>query len=346
MRVGLVSPYDLSAPGGVQAQVLGLGERLRALGDDVQVIGPRLPPDVDGFDLGETVKVPGNGSMAPIAIDPRVGRRMKEAVAGLDVLHVHEPFMPMVSLAALRSGPPVLATFHADPSNVVRTLYRNAPYMSKALGNTRAITAVSETAASALPESWEVAVIPNGVDVPKGVDVSALPKGVGRSTRRVSFLGRDERRKGLSVLLEAWSTVSEIVKDAELVVMGAVRQGSDVEWMGRVGDEQKFETLANSAVYVAPNLGGESFGIILVEAMAAGAPVIASDLKAFRDVAGDAARYFPVGDPAALAGELADLLLDDQERERLSTLGFERAKLFSWDAVVTQYRDTYISILS
>lgn len=340
MKVGIVSPYDLSAPGGVQAQVLGLGERLLDLGEEVRIIGPGLPPDLDGVDLGDTINVPGNGSMAPIAIDPRVGRRVRDAVADLDVLHVHEPFMPMVSLAALRSGPPVLATFHADPSNMVRAVYRNAPYLSKILGNTRAMTAVSETAASALPKNWEVAVVPNGVDV------SSVSPGAERSTRRISFLGRDERRKGLSVLLEAWSTVVDTVPDAELVVMGAVRKRSGVEWMGRVDDAEKCEILASSAVYVAPNLGGESFGIILVEAMAAGAPVVASDLKAFRDVAGDAARYFPVGDSAALAGELGDLLLDDQERERLRGLGLERAQMFSWDTVVAQYRDAYISILA
>ncbi len=342
MRIGLVCPYDLSKPGGVQAQVLGLGKALRSLGDEVSVIGPGLPESVDGVDLGSSVAVPGNGSMMPISLDPRVRAVIRKASSGLDLLHVHEPLMPTVSLGALRAGPPVVATFHAAPEAAAKRFYNFAgPFLARILGeNVRTVTAVSETAAEAVRGRMGVVIVPNGLDV------AAMSTDQERTLLRVAFLGRDERRKGLDLLLESWGEVSDAVPDAELVVMGADRGSHDVEWMGRVDDETKIRVLNSAAVLVAPNTGGESFGIVLVEAMAAGAAVLASDLPSFVDVGGEAVRYFRTGDVSDLTARLVELLDDDRARADLARRGRMRADQFDWDTVGDAYSAVYEKTLS
>ena len=341
MRIGLICPYDLSEPGGVQAQVLGLGSALTSLGEDVSIIGPGLPPAVDGVDLGSSVSVPGNGSMAPISLDPRVRSTLKEAVQGFDLLHVHEPLMPMVSLSALRAGVPVVATFHAAPEGIARRLYDLiGSQVVRLLGhNVRRVTAVSETAAAMIAEQMDVTIVPNGLDV------VALSTDIERQPHRVVFLGRDEPRKGLDLLLEAWTEVSQTVPAAELVVMGADRGSPGLEWLGRVDDEVKSRILNSAALFVAPNTGGESFGIVLVEAMAAGAAILASDLPAFRDVGGDAVRFFKTGDVADLTVNLIELLGDEAGRVELRRRGESRVRQFDWGEVATSYREVYTQAL-
>ncbi len=342
MRIGLVCPYDLSKPGGVQAQVLGLGGALRSFGDEVSVIGPGLPEGVDGVDLGSSVVIPGNGSMMPISLDPRVRRAIKRAASDLDLLHVHEPLMPTVSLSALRAGPPVVATFHAAPEAFAKRFYSFVgPYLVRILGeNVRSITAVSETAAGAVRNHMDVVIVPNGLDV------AALSTDLERKPRRVVFLGRDEPRKGLDLLLDAWGDVSHSVEGAELVVMGAARGSHEVKWMGRVDDDTKVGVLNSAAVFVAPNTGGESFGIVLVEAMAAGAAVLASDLQSFADMAGDGVRFFKTGDVSELTAGLVELLNDDGARADLARRGQIRAARFDWDTVAAAYRAVYEESLS
>lgn len=338
MRIGLVCPYDLAAPGGVQEQVLGLHRFLSSQGDAVRVMSPGLPPDLDGIDLGRSRSVPGNRSVAPIALSSGIGSKVRSAAADLDVLHVHEPFMPVVSVSALRANVPVVATFHADPSPWVRRIYSlSRPLLRRLLeANTRVVTAVSEVAAAAIePLADAVDIIPNGVDT-KAYEID-----VERSSMRVSFLGRDEPRKGLDVLLEAWHGVSARWPDAVLTVMGARREEPGIEWLGRVDATTKASTLASSAVYVAPNLGGESFGIVLVEAMAAGAPVVASDIPAFRSVGGDAVVFVEPGNPKALEAALSSLLQDGARREFLSEAGRARSKQFDWSSVGQRYRAAY-----
>ena len=342
MRIGLVCPYDLSKPGGVQSQVLGLSGALRSFGDEVSVIGPGLPEGVAGVDLGSSVAVPGNGSMAPISLDPRVRGVIRKAASDLDLLHVHEPLMPTVSLSALRAGPPVVATFHAAPEGVAKRFYSLiGSQLVRILGeNVRIVTAVSETAAAAVGNHMNVVIVPNGLDV------AAMSIDLERKPRRVAFLGRDEPRKGLDLLLEAWGDVSHSVRDAELVVMGADRGSHHVKWMGRVDDETKVRVLNSAAVFVAPNTGGESFGIVLVEAMAAGAAAVASDLQSFEDVAGDAVRFFKTGDVLELTVGLVELLNDDEARVDLARRGQIRAARFDWDTVAAAYRAVYEESLS
>ncbi|MDP9143795.1 MAG: glycosyltransferase family 4 protein [Actinomycetota bacterium] len=341
IRVGIVSPYDLSVPGGVQTQVAGLARYLNEQGDQAVVIGPGVPKGVEGVDLGPSVSIPGNGSMVPISIDPRARGKVRAAASDLDVLHVHEPLMPLASLFANHAGPPVVATFHAAPGTAGRLAYKaTRPLFGWAMGNTVAITAVSETAASVLPPAVEVTIIPNGLDV------QAMKVDTPRVQDRVAFLGRDERRKGLDVLLEAWPEVRAVRPDAELVVMGAARGTNDATWMGRVDERTKAEVLSSAAIYVAPQLGGESFGIVLLEAMAAGSAVVASDLEPFRSVAAEAARFFPVGDSAALAVTLLDLLGAPSQRAGLAAAGEERVAGYDWGVVGAAYRDLYSRYVS
>jgi len=342
VKIGLVCPYDLSKPGGVQAQVLGLSAVLTARGDDTVVIGPGLPVGVSGVDLGRAVVVPGNGSKVPVSIDPTVLRLMRSVAGDIDVLHVHEPLMPTVSLSALRVGVPVVATFHAAPGAIGTRFYNLfGDWMTRILGpNVRRVTAVSETARAPLPTGLDVTIVPNGVDI------ASLGSDVERNPKRVAFLGRDEPRKGLDILLEAWPLILEQVPDADLTVMGAERDVPGIEWLGWVEDETKTEVLNSSSIYVAPNTGGESFGIVLVEAMAAGAAVVASNLKAFIDVGGHAAQYFESGDARELATEVVQLLQHDDIRSGLAAAGQERAADFDWGSVSAAYRALYEDSLS
>ncbi|HUG32259.1 MAG TPA: glycosyltransferase family 4 protein [Acidimicrobiia bacterium] len=342
MRVGLVCPYDLSKPGGVQTQVADLARHLTDLGDEVEVIGPGLPEAVPGVDLGGTISIRGNRSKVPLSVDPRVMGLIKAGAAGLDLLHVHEPLMPLASLAALRAGIPVVATFHAAPGRVGTGFYKATRSQLKLLlgPNVRRVTAVSPTAAAPLPANLEVSIVPNGVDV------SAFGTSVGRHPSKVAFLGRDEKRKGLDVLLAAWSVVSSAVPEAELVVLGADRGTGGVDWRGRVDQTAKILSLGSAALYVAPNLGGESFGIVIVEAMAAGAAVVASDLEAFQYVGGDSVRYFPAGDSDSLARTLIELLGDPGAVSALSSAGRKRAKRYDWTEVTPRYRAIYQEALS
>lgn len=337
VRIGLVSPYDLSKPGGVQNQVLGLAKVLTGLGDEISVIGPGLPDGVEGSDLGSSIAVPGNGSVAPISLDPRVGGTLRKVTRDLDVLHIHEPLMPLVSLSALRAGPPVVATFHAAPGSFGRRVYNLlGDQLARVLGdNVRRITAVSNTAAAALPASANAIIVPNGLDV------AQMKSNHPRVANRVVFLGRDEPRKGLDILLEAWPAILEAVPAAELVVMGAKRDVEGIEWMGFVDDETKIDVLGSAAVYVAPNTGGESFGIVLIEAMAARAAVVASNLPAFVEVGEGSARFFQNGDPKDLAHQVVALLIDDEERATVAAAGRRRAEEFDWAKVAASYRSLY-----
>lgn len=342
MRLGLVCPYDLSKPGGVQGQVRDLARHLRSQGDEVLVFAPGLPEDVEGVDLGTTISVPGNRSKVPLSPNPRVAKKIKEAASGLDLLHVHEPLMPVVSLSALRAQVPVVATFHASPGAAGLGFYTVLKsQLRRLLGpNIRQVTAVSRAAAAPLPEELDITIVPNGIDV------DAFRVDIERQPNHVAFLGRDEKRKGLDVLLHAWEKVSGAVPDSELIVMGAARGTPGVNWLGTVDETGKQQGLGSAAIYVAPNLGGESFGIVLVEGMAAGAAVVASDLDSFQEVGGDAVRYFDTGDTDALAHVLIDLLGDPLAVERLSTAGQERARLFGWETVAASYRQVYDRALS
>lgn len=339
MRVGLVCPYDLSAPGGVQQLVLELAERLRGVGHEAVVVGAgnRDGPVPEGsVAVGRTWRFAANDSTAPISLDPAVWGRVRRELDDVDVVHVHEPLMPLVGWAGLWTGLPTVATFHADPPSWVPGLYRALPLRGRM--RRMVVTAVSPTAAAAIPEAWGPVEI-----VPNAIDVESYAPTVARVPARIAFLGRDDPRKGLDVLLEAWPMIHAANPDAELMVMGADR-GIDlpgVTFLGRVGDEEKRRVLATTTVFVAPNTRGESFGIVVAEAMAAGCAVVASDIPAFRDVAGDTARFVPPGDAPGLAAAVNDLLADPTGSADMGDRARSRSRRFDWSQVAGHYVRAY-----
>lgn len=339
MRIVLVCPYDVGAVGGVQYVVGELAERLAAGGDETVVVGPGEAPGA--VSLGRPVTVRANGSRAPVTVDPRAPGRLRRLLRGADVVHVHEPFIPLAGWAALRTGRPTVATFHADPAPWARRLYRAAAPLGRGALAGAALTAVSPVAAGALP--WGPPVI-----IPNGLDTGAYRREGRRIADRVAFLGRDDPRKGLDVLLAAWPAVRRERPGATLVVMGSARSAASpgVEFLGRVDEETKRTVLAESAVLVAPHRGGESFGIVLVEGMAAGCAVVASDLPAFRHVLAGAGILVPPGDPAALAAALAGILSDTDALARHAAAAARRSEDFDWSVVLAGYRAVYEHVLA
>lgn len=338
MKIGLVCPYDLAKHGGVQEQVLLLRDWLDAEGHDVTVVGP-ASERVDGVvAVGGSVTVRANQSTAPVNLHPRVGKLVREAVAGVEVVHIHEPFLPAVGLAASRiKAQPTVGTFHADASRTVRRGLRMvSPIARGAARRLNVVTAVSPVARSVVTMVDDVRIIPNGVDTSKY-------RSLEKPGCTVVFLGRDDPRKGLDVALEAWPAIHEAHPQAELVVLGAHRDDpiDGLTFRGRVSDEEKQRVLGEAEVYMAPNLGGESFGIILVEAMAASGAVVASAIPAFAAVVGDAGVLVKPGDPRGLADAVIGLLGDEPRRRELQRRAQARATKFDVATVGESYLAAY-----
>jgi len=336
MRVAVVSPYDLGLPGGVQNQVFRLAEWLGDAGHDAWVVGPGKAPE-GAISVGPARLVRANGARVPISLDPRIGGAVRRAVAGADVIHVHEPLMPFVSLCAGRV-PDIakVGTFHADPSELVRRLYRSGgPLVRRTMGRLDVVTAVSPVAGSAIAHLVRHRVVPNGLDTASFTAGSQTP-------RRVMFLGRDEPRKGFDVLLTAWPQVRAAVPDAELVATVEARPDTPgIRYVGRVADDEKRRLLAEADVFCAPNLGGESFGIVLAEAMASGCAVVASALPGFAHVVAGAGVLCAPGDHRGLARMLIALLRDDARRDELRRRAAQQVRRFDRDAVLSGYLAAY-----
>jgi len=337
----MVCPYDLGIHGGVQDQVLRLAQWLGDAGHYVKVIGPGQAEIPEFVSVGAATIVPANGAATPVALRPGVGRRVVDELETVDVAHLHEPLMPMVSLTAMRrSMTPLVGTFHADPSRLGRAVYRlGKPLLRRWVRRLAVVTAVSPVAAREPAALSDVRLIPNAVDLDRFTPGDKQPD-------LVMFLGRDDPRKGLDVLLQAWPEVRQANPAARLVVAGVARSddpGLGIEYRGPVGEEEKLSLLEVAGILCTPNLGGESFGMVLVEGLAGGCAVVASALPAFVHVGGDAARYVAPGDAAGLAGVLIELLgrpatiaaMGRAGRERAMRYGRERAL----DAYVAAYQD-------
>lgn len=340
MKVALVCPYDLGSFGGVQDLVTSLAGWLRDAGHEAWVVGPG-EGDEATVGVGRSVIVPINRSAAPIALSPGVGRRVRAALEGADVVHVHEPFVPAVATAATRgAGVALVGTFHADPSRTVRRAYRlGAPALRRVVHRFDVVTAVSPVASSALAPFVTPRIVPNGIDTGEFAASTGMP-------HRVAFLGRDDPRKGLDVLLSAWPLVRSRVPDAELVVAGGRTGEMDgVRFVGGVGPAGRRELLAGASVYCAPNLGGESFGIVLVQAMASQCAVVASALPAFAHVVGGAGILVKPGDADGLASSLVAVLTDDARRAELQAASLARVTRFDREAVVSGYLEAYRNAL-
>lgn len=330
----MVCPYDLGLHGGVQQLTIELVDRLRDAGHDAWLVGPGQRNGAR--DVGPTTRIRANRSAVPVALGPGVGKRTQAALAGADVVHIHEPLIPRVSTSALRSPLPKVLTFHADAPRWATAMYRVLERPMR-LGR-HVVTAVSPVAEAALPVGWgPVEIIPNALDV------AAYATDEPRHRNRVTFLGRDDPRKGLDVLLRAWPTIRAGVGDAELVVMGASRAApmAGVRFVGRVTESEKRRLLASSTVHVAPNTGGESFGIVVAEAMAAGCAVVATELPAFTAVMEGAGIHVPVGDVPAISQAVIGLLTDSDAADGHGEAGRARAATFDWSSVTSRYLDAY-----
>ncbi|MDP8958344.1 MAG: glycosyltransferase family 4 protein [Actinomycetota bacterium] len=333
MKVAVVCPYAVDRPGGVQVQATELVARLGDAGHHAWLVAP----PVDGGGVAE-VRV--NRSVAPVSLAPKAGVQVVRRLAGADVIHIHEPFVPVVSLAALLWGrAPKVGTFHASPGRGIGWAYRlGTPLLRRLSGRLAVATTVSGVAQASVEGFCPTVVIPNALSC------ASFIAEVERTAHRVAFLGRDDPRKGLDVLLGAWPAVREAVPDAELAVVGASRPRpfpAGVRYLGRVSEEDKRFELSRAALLAAPNLGEESFGLVPAEGMAAGCAVVASALPGFVEVVGEAGVLVPPGDPAALAKALVELLQDGARRRELGERGRRRARRFDWEMVLPRYLEVY-----
>ncbi|MGH8883143.1 MAG: glycosyltransferase family 4 protein, partial [Stackebrandtia sp.] len=336
MKIGMVCPYSFDVPGGVQSHVVELAQVLLERGHKVSVLAPageevELPDFV--VSAGKAVAIPYNGSVARLSFGPTAYTRLRRWIADndFDVLHVHEPNAPSISMLALKVAEgPIVATFHTSTTrSLILATFQGVlrPYHEKISGR----IAVSE-----LARRWQVEAlgsdaveIPNGVDVRGFANAPVLP-GYPRTGGTVLFLGRyDESRKGMAVLLGALPRLVRRHPEVQILIVGrgdeerlrreAGEHARHLRFLGQVSDEEKAAAMRSADVYCAPNLGGESFGIVLVEAMAAGTAVVASELDAFRRVLrdGTAGVLVPIGDSAALARAVDELLTDRARRDDL-----------------------------
>lgn len=345
MRIGLVCPYSLDVPGGVQRHVLDLAGALIARGHDVHVLAPGGGADLPGFVTvaGRAVAVPYNGSVARVRFGPvsygRV-RRWLDAHA-FDVLHLHEPTTVSLSvLALLVARGPIVVTFHTATDRS-RALSAFGGVLTPLMEKVTARIAVSPTARRVQVRhlGGDAVEIPNGVDTGFFADGPVWPV----AGETVGFVGRfDEPRKGMGVLLDALDRLAR--PGLRLLVVGrgdpAALRGP-VDLLGPVDDAAKAAVLRAVRVLCVPGTAGESFGMVLTEGMAAGAPVLASDLDAFRAVLGGAGALFPAGDAGALARGLEALLDDPARRAALAAAGRARAAAFDWAVVAERVEEVY-----
>lgn len=362
MKVALACPYAWDAPGGVQVHVRQLAARLREGGHEVLVLAPMRGSPLEGFvvAVGRPVRVPFNGSIAPIAPWPSSARRVAQALDefGPDVVHAHEPLVPSVGMFAARyRGAPVVATFHAYADRAY-TFSLLAPLVRSVWRRLSARIAVSEAAAMFVTSRFRqngLRVIPNGVDTElfARAEPARLPEG-----RRVLFVNRLEPRKGFGVMVQAFRRLATAHPDLVLVVAGdgperdtihrlpaSVRER--VVMLGNVPHDRLPSLHAASDVFCAPAIGRESFGIVLVEALSSGVPVVASDIPGYREVVRDGvtALVTPPGDSAAVADAIALLLKDADLSKRLAEAGRQAARRYSWDTVVGEIETVYREVV-
>ena len=369
MRIGLVCPYEWTVPGGVGNHVRALAGELRRAGHRVDVLAPAERPVAEpGFvGLGGSLAVPYNGSVARIAFGPRTLARVRRAVhgGGYDLLHVHEPLSPSAGmLAVLQAGRsrPVVGTFHA---NLERSLALAAagPLLARVYHRLAGRIAVSASAR----DTWQgrfggaMAVVPNGVapEFFAGPEPLEGWKGDGPT---VLFVGRLEPRKGLVYLVRAFLRLKPAFPRLRLLVVGRDDRGRqdkamalvpprlrpDLVFVGAVPQADLPSYYASADVFCAPSLGGESFGIVLAEAMAVGLPVVCSDIGGYRDVVRDGTDglLVPPRDPEALAEALAGLLDNPARLAAMGQAAAAGARRYAWEVVAAQVEEVYRATLA
>lgn len=367
LRIMQVSPYSWDVPGGVQVHVKELSAHLRDLGHEVGILAPgrRRGRREDAWIVGRAVPVRGNGSVARISFGPQVGNVVGRALREFrpDIIHVHEPLVPSVSMhAVLNANAPVVATFHSNvaPERVSSLWFALAAPLVRPVWNKLARRiAVSEAARQSVTSRMgdgDLLVVPNGVAVDRFAAAQPAPLGTGR---HLLFVGRLEERKGFRVAVQAFARLAGLYPDLRLLVIGdgSERDAVDdlpppvqdrVAMLGRVDDQRLASYLKAADVYIGPATGGESFGIVLAEAMAAGLPIVASDIPGYRDVArnGLEALLVPPGDPDALVAAVRRLLDDPALAISLGECGTARAHDFAWDSVTERLVEVYRAVLA
>ena len=352
----MVCPYSLSIPGGVQAQVLGLARELRRGGHEVRVLGPCDGPPPEPFvtPLGDSLPTAANGSVAPLAPDPAAVLRTVRVLRDedFDVVHVHEPLAPGPSITTVTiHAAPTVGTFHAAGHSTSYRVF--APMLRRLIERIDRKVVVSKDALALVRDhlGGEYDLLFNGVETTEIAAVEPLRTSSGRPS--IFFLGRHEERKGLDVLLAAFA---QLDLDVELWVAGegpdthrlrSLHDGDGrIAWLGRIDEADKLARLRGASVFCAPSLHGESFGVVLIEAMAAGTPVVASALDGYRNVATDDVDSVLVapGDADALARALRRVLADTPLTDRLVTAGHARAEHFAMRRLADEYVALYDAI--
>jgi phosphatidylinositol alpha-mannosyltransferase len=362
VKIGLVSPYVYPLPGGVTEHVRYLYENLRLRGHDVRIItsshGLQRSSAGDVLRIGKGFSVPANGSVGTLTVSPRFVSQVGDILdrERFDLLHFHEPFVPFLSLVVLRQSTSVnVATFHAyggfSPAYELGSRLLR-PYARRLHGRIAVSAAARHFIDRYFPGDYKV--IPNGVDVDRyrrAVPIARWQDG----TQNILFVGRHEPRKGLIELLKAFRILRKTGCQCRLLVVGsgpqerearryvATRRLQGVEFLGRVSDAEKAQLFKTADVYVSPATGGESFGIVLLEAMAAGTPIVCSDIHGYKGVVrrGREGLLVPTRKPKAIASAVGKLLGDDALRAEMGRNGQARAADFSWERVTAKVDDYY-----
>ena len=358
-RIGIVCPYGWDTPGGVQAHIADLATYLISQGHHVSVLAPtseeeNLPEYV--VSAGKPISIPYNGAVARILFGPIAFSRVKSWIAqgDFDLLHLHEPAIPSISLlACFAAEGPLVGTFHASAKRQ-KAIFAIGPILEPVIEKLTARIAVSEAARETLTEHLETdaVVVPNGIYARRLALGSLNSQWSGNS---IGLIGRfQEPRKGLAILVDALPAIINEIPDVRVIVAGPGDASeflqtipshlhSRFSFLGRISEEDKADFLHSIGVYVAPNTGGESFGIILAEALAAGAAVVASDIPAFQALLsnGKFGSLFASEDSTSLARSISTLLKDQTLREQLKSDGKVHAQNFDWDEVATRIYDVY-----
>jgi phosphatidylinositol alpha-mannosyltransferase len=359
LKIGIVCPYSWDTPGGVQNHIRDLAEFLIQAGHQVSVLAPaideeKLPDYV--VNAGKPISIPYNGAVARVLFGPVAFSRVRQWISNgdFDLLHLHEPAIPSISLLACWAAEgPMVGTFHAAAKRQ-KIIFAIGPILEPAIEKLSARIAVSEAARLTLTDhlDTDAIVIPNGIYASRYHNGIPDKKWQGNT---IGFIGRfEEPRKGLSVLLAALPVIARFAPDVKVFVAGPgdptdVEKSIDpqlrhrFEFLGKISEQEKANFMSSVSIYVAPNTGGESFGIILAEALAGGACVVASDIPAFEDLLGHGqfGALFKSEDSTDLAKVIIDLLRDDNKRSELATLGRSRGQSFDWEIIAEQIFSVY-----
>ena len=353
MRIGLVSPYSLTVPGGVQSQVLALGRALREMGHKVRVLGPcdGAPPEPGITPLGNSIPTAANGSVAPIAPDPSCALRTIRALRDeqFDVVHLHEPLVPgPCETVLMLNNVTTVGTWHAAGGSVAYRVPGTRVLANRISHRVAVSQDAMRMAAQGLGGTYTV--LWNGIETNRFAKADPWPT----DGPTVLFVGRHEPRKGLAVLLDA---MEQLPDDVRLWIVGSgpetealkarVAESERYEWLGAIDDHELASRLRGADTFCVPSLHGESFGVVLLEGMAARTPVVAFDLPGYRNVVknGDEALLVPPGDSAALARALRASLTESDRTDALIGTGLARADEFSMSRLAARYVEIYESVV-